>query len=205
MSQNTYIDLTSSSPTGDSNQRLREMLARRGSSQHSFASSQEPPPKRRRIDSGSVAGPSSQLPPQSRHDQLSNRSHTPDLEEIDLTEGPAETALAHVLAKQREDAVKAQHLTEDSAGRTSLTAYKCPVCMDVTEDATTTICGHLFCHKCIIETLRFGEERRAMDGSGKTLRGNCPVCRKQLSRVDIPGPKRNLVPLQLKLTTKKRS
>ncbi|KAE8148143.1 hypothetical protein BDV25DRAFT_158920 [Aspergillus avenaceus] len=123
---------------------------------------------------------------------------------IDLTEVQGSSALSKVLAKQREDAVRAQLPVEHEEGLSALKSYKCPVCMDTPEDATTTICGHMFCHKCIIDTLKFGEEQRA-DAPGKGPRGTCPVCRKALSRNDAPGTKRNLVPLQLKLTTKKRS
>lgn len=64
--------------------------------------------------------------------------------------------------------------------------------------------GHLFCHKCIIDTLKFSEDQKS-DHTGKTARGTCPVCRKPLARSDGPGPKRNLIPLKLKLATKKRS
>jgi len=149
--------------------------------------------KRRRLsDENPSAGPSSTY-----------RRNEEDIESLDLTEVDDAFALSKVLAKQREDAIKAQNNPTDRSGRSVLTSYKCPVCMDMPVDATTTICGHLFCHKCIIDTLRFGEEQRS-DGSGKGPRGNCPVCRKPLSRNDIPGPKRNLVPLQLKLMTRKR-
>ncbi|KAL1966842.1 hypothetical protein VTN77DRAFT_3807 [Rasamsonia byssochlamydoides] len=127
------------------------------------------------------------------------------IESVDLTEVNDESALAKALAKQREDAVKAQASSEDKKGRSILTSHKCPVCMDTLTDATSTICGHLFCHKCIMDTLRFSEEQRADSASGKGPRGNCPVCRKPLSRRDAPGPKRDLVPLQLKLMTKKKS
>lgn len=63
------------------------------------------------------------------------------VESIDLTEVDKPSALDKVLAKQREDAVKAQHDGESEKGRSLLTAYKCPVCMDTPEDATTTVCG----------------------------------------------------------------
>ncbi|PTU25547.1 hypothetical protein P175DRAFT_0498651 [Aspergillus ochraceoroseus IBT 24754] len=127
-----------------------------------------------------------------------------NIDSIDLTEADGNPALSRVLAKQREDAITAQMSNEDESGRSRLTSYKCPVCMETPVDATSTACGHLFCHKCIIDTLRFSEEQRA-DHSGKTPRGTCPVCRKPLSRMDAPGPKRNLIPLQIKLTTKKRN
>ncbi|KAJ9212783.1 hypothetical protein DTO166G4_5595 [Paecilomyces variotii] len=126
-----------------------------------------------------------------------------NIESVDLTEVEDDNALSKALAKQREDAIRAQGPARDGEGRSVLTAYKCPVCMDTPVDATSTICGHLFCHKCIIDTLKFSEEQRS-DSSGKGPRGNCPVCRKPLTRNDVPGPRRNLVPLTLKLMTKKR-
>lgn len=66
--------------------------------------------------------------------------------------------------------------------------------------------GHLFCHKCIIDTLRWSEEQRQDEyAHGRNAKGTCPVCRKPLSRVDKAGGGRNLVPLELKLTTSKRA
>ncbi|KAF9891774.1 hypothetical protein FE257_003255 [Aspergillus nanangensis] len=58
------------------------------------------------------------------------------IESIDLTEGSS--ALSKALAKQREDAVRAQQDGEHEQGRSSLTEYKCPVCMDTPVDATST-------------------------------------------------------------------
>ncbi|KAL5362669.1 hypothetical protein BJX96DRAFT_154367 [Aspergillus floccosus] len=124
------------------------------------------------------------------------------IESIDLTDGPS--ALSRALAKQREDAVRAQQEADRDQGHSSLANYKCPVCMDTPVDATSTMCGHLFCHKCIIDTLKFSEEQR-MDAPGRGPKGMCPVCRKPLTRADAPGPKRNLIPLQLKLSTRKRN
>jgi hypothetical protein len=64
-----------------------------------------------------------------------------DIEAVDLTEVNDASALAKALAKQREDAIKAQASSEDKKGRSILTAHKCPVCMDTLTDATSTICG----------------------------------------------------------------
>lgn len=85
-----------------------------------------------------------------RRTTLGANSETPEfidseeeqpIESIDLTEVDKPSALDKALAKQREDAVKAQHDGESKNGRSLLTAYKCPVCMDTPEDATTTVCG----------------------------------------------------------------
>lgn len=68
-----------------------------------------------------------------------------NIESVDLTEVEDDNALAKALAKQRQDAIKAQGPTGDGKGRSILTAYKCPVCMDTPVDATSTICG-----KCLL-------------------------------------------------------
>ncbi|CAL5870748.1 uncharacterized protein PFLUO_LOCUS4988 [Penicillium psychrofluorescens] len=154
--------------------------------------------KRRRLssDSGSRASaPSALAQPEDDEDFV---------EAIDLTGVDGSVSLAKALAKQREDAVKAQQSFEHEKGRSVLASYNCPVCMDTPEDATSTACGHLFCHKCIIDCLKNSEEQRA-DSSGKAQRGTCPVCRKPLTRNEAAGPRRSLIPLQLKLMTKKRS
>lgn len=63
------------------------------------------------------------------------------IESIDLTE--PDKPLAKALAKQREDAVKAQQPAEQKS-RSLLGSYNCPVCMDTPEDATSTTCGKLW-------------------------------------------------------------
>ncbi|KAJ5160095.1 uncharacterized protein N7482_007099 [Penicillium canariense] len=132
----------------------------------------------------------------------SNDSQDP-VESIDLTEVEGSLALAKALAKQREDAVKAQSTAEEGKGSSMLAAYQCPVCMDTPEDATSTSCGHLFCHKCIVQYLQSIDDQRF--DQGKPAKGTCPVCRKNLTRNESSGPRRSLIPLKLKLTTKKRS
>ena len=144
---------------------------------------------------------------------------------VDLREGDeGSTALAKTLSKQREDAIRAQQEAEHEKGRSLLTAFRCPICIEPPVDATTTVCGmfwlsfwavcelvmltslslgHLFCHKCIIDALKPPDGQRT-ESSSKLIRRPCPVCRKPLSRVDASGPRRNLVPIQLKLATKKR-
>ena len=66
-----------------------------------------------------------------------------DIEAVDLTDGVNKTQISKTLSKQQEDAVKAQQhqMTDSEDGRSILAAYKCPVCMDTPEDATTTVCG----------------------------------------------------------------
>jgi hypothetical protein len=76
--------------------------------------------------------------------------------------------------------------------------------LDGFPDLLIRVQGHLFCHKCIIDTLRFSEQqRRGDDAVGNKAKGTCPVCRKPLARKDVPGAGRTLVPLEIKLTTKR--
>lgn len=63
------------------------------------------------------------------------------IESVDLTELDNSSSLAKTLAKQREDAVKSQQATGQEKLQSVLGAYKCPVCMDTPEDATSTACG----------------------------------------------------------------
>ncbi|KAK2873268.1 hypothetical protein FQN49_002475 [Arthroderma sp. PD_2] len=206
MDANSFVDLTSSSPVSGPASGARPMSPVFGT----WGSRLRSPPaisqhnrqetKRRRLNNrNTTAGPSS------RNQEGTDSESADEIESVDLTGVNDSSSLARVLAKQREDAILAQKkTTNDKEARSTLTAYKCPVCMDVPENATTTICGHLFCHKCIIDTLKYNETRRALEGAGKAARGSCPVCRKAISRLDAPGPRRNLVPLQLKLTTRKK-
>lgn len=63
------------------------------------------------------------------------------IESIDLTEVDGSSALAKALAKQREDAVKAQPTEDADTAHSMLGKYQCPICMDTLEDATSTSCG----------------------------------------------------------------
>lgn len=128
----------------------------------------------------------------------STASTDPAIESVDLTEVDDSTALSSLLAKQRQDAILAQNAGNES-GRTSFTAYKCPVCMETPTDATTTVCGHVFCHRCIVDTLKWSIEQRRHDLPGnRKIKGVCPVCRKPLDIKDA-GPGRHLIPLEIKL------
>ncbi len=67
-----------------------------------------------------------------------------EVEAVDLTEVNDESDLAKAISKQQQDAVQSQMKEtqgDDAPGRTSLSSYKCPICMDTPEDATSTVCG----------------------------------------------------------------
>ncbi|KAJ5408804.1 hypothetical protein N7509_002687 [Penicillium cosmopolitanum] len=65
------------------------------------------------------------------------------IQAIDLTEVDSSSELAKTLSSLREDAVKSQqpHGDEANSARSVLGSYKCPICMDTPEDATSTACG----------------------------------------------------------------
>ena len=74
--------------------------------------------------------------------------YTPDtpqeVEAVDLTEVDDASDLSRALSKQRQDTIQAQMKRDrgrESSGRTPLSSYKCPICMDTPEDATVTSCG----------------------------------------------------------------
>ena len=49
------------------------------------------------------------------------------------------------------------------------TEFQCPICNEVFIEATTTNCGHTFCHFCIHKWMQLGHE-------------NCPVCRMKVTQ-----------------------
>ncbi|CAI7593461.1 unnamed protein product [Penicillium glandicola] len=124
----------------------------------------------------------------------STLSEDEPIETIDMTDDAGAAALARTVAKQREDAIKAQASAESNSNLSAILAYKCPICMETPVDATSTSCGHLFCHKCIIDCLKMSEQTRGGDSS-KNHKGTCPVCRTPISRKETPGKSRNLIPL----------
>ncbi|ERF68270.1 hypothetical protein EPUS_02726 [Endocarpon pusillum Z07020] len=164
----------------------------------------ERPTKRQRIhERPPETSPAVQQPQPVRNDSIQ------EVEAVDLTEVNDESDLSKAISKQQQDAVQSQMKQtqgDDPPGRTPLSSYKCPICMDTPEDATSTVCGHLFCHKCILDTLRFSAQQRrdeAATTNNSKSKGTCPVCRKPLARKDEPGTGRTLVPLEIKLSTKR--
>ncbi|KAJ9662206.1 hypothetical protein H2198_001557 [Neophaeococcomyces mojaviensis] len=161
------------------------------------------------------SSPSNMSPPSSSSSRPTTKSsrgrnstpqliNDPSIDEVDLTAVDDPASLSAALSKQREEAILAQNPGTE-ADRTPLTAYKCPVYMDILTDATSTACGHVFCHRCIVDTPNWSIEQRREDGpANRKVKGVCSVCRKPLDLKDTPGAGRSLVPLELKLLVKKR-
>lgn len=47
----------------------------------------------------------------------------------------------------------------------------CAICMEIMKEETTTICGHVFCKKCIVRAIEVNKK--------------CPTCRKKLTMKNI--------------------
>lgn len=71
----------------------------------------------------------------------STLSEDEPIETIDMTDDSGAAALARTVAKQREDAIKAQASAESNSNLSAILAYKCPICMETPVDATSTSCG----------------------------------------------------------------
>lgn len=128
------------------------------------------------------------------------------VESIDLTAVESNTDLADILSKQREEAILSQRPAgATDAGRTSFSAFKCPICMESLKNATVTKCGHIFCHKCVIDTLKWSsEQHRQENPARKSHPGTCPVCRTALAIKDTKGTARTLIPLRMMKFSLKR-
>lgn len=131
-----YIHVTCGPPSGQSS----EQSTRQSPGQASSHPVHEPRGVKRRRPSDSTPGADSSTSSSSTARAAGN-TDVEGIESVDLTEVNDESALAKALAKQREDAVKAQSSSEERKGRSILTSFKCPVCMDTPTDATSTICG----------------------------------------------------------------
>lgn len=102
--------------------------------------SEERPRKRRRLSQSQRSAAEVEQPPQ----QPVTNDNPAEIEALDLTEVNDESDLSKAISKQQQDAVEAQMKDtsgDECQGRTPLSSYKCPICMDTPEDATSTICG----------------------------------------------------------------
>jgi len=134
----SVVDLTSAHPISD--RRSSTSLFRVQQPAVNRARSEATPRgiKRRRGDDGFWS------PDPSGSSQEREQEEEEYVESVDLTE--PEISLSKALAKQREDAIKAQQSTEEEKSGSVLSAYKCPVCLETPKDATSTACGK-FGHK----------------------------------------------------------
>ena len=131
---------------------------------------------------------------------------------IDLTSIEDAKALDSAIAKAQQDAIAAQSINPQNLNdksRSALSNYKCAICMDSPTNLTSTICGHLFCHRCIIDSLKWSERQRAEDHhAGRRVQGLCPVCRKPLQLKEATtsgrGTSGGIVNLEIKRMPRKQ-
>ncbi|OJD17865.1 hypothetical protein AJ78_02037 [Emergomyces pasteurianus Ep9510] len=136
MNNDSFVDLTISSPPSSTDRRESNMYVHRARSQRPVETTEGArSPKRRRIDTSSITGPSSH--PTQHHRQFSVLRNDPNIESIDLTEVNDRLSLAKVLSKKREDTVKAQNTAAGAVARSTLTAYKCPAISSATNVSPT--------------------------------------------------------------------
>lgn len=115
----------------------------------------------------------------SHSNQNSNAPPSPQqIEALDLT-NEAPSAEEELRQTQQEAAIRAQQAAQ--ASNTSSAPLKigrrqCIICMEPYTDATITQCGHVYCHECLTQALMAGEK------NSERATGNCPVCRKPVSR-----------------------
>lgn len=64
---------------------------------------------------------------------------------------------------KKETELSTVEFTSDSSAVEETETNKCMLCLDVVRDITTTVCGHMFCWKCIIDWC--------------TVKSECPACR----------------------------
>jgi len=84
----------------------------------------------------------------------------------ELSSGTSSQRVARALDRSQEGLQNASSSSSLTAASPLASRWHCRVCYKVPRDPTATICGHLFCHGCIIEALR------------KDLQ--CPVCRNDM-------------------------
>lgn len=141
----------------------------------------------------------------------------PPTQSIDLTTLDDQPTLKDkILSHQQQSAIAAQNAINSQSKdfrssqlhATALSTYRCAICMDIPTTATTTICGHLFCHTCLKDSLKWSAQQRR-DEAGlhgrrmpNSATGLCPVCRKLLSDKE-GGSKPGIVGLEIKAMNRK--
>ena len=108
-------------------------------------------------------------------------SKSKSTEELDLTtENPS--AEEELQQKQTAELVQQQQSGQDD-GPIKIGKRQCIICLEPYTNATTSHCGHVFCHECLTRALIASEK-----SSGRGI-GNCPACRKPINM------KKQMVPI----------
>ncbi|KAK3632771.1 hypothetical protein LTR56_007124 [Elasticomyces elasticus] len=105
-------------------------------------------------------------------------NNTEEVESLDLTGSPTTTQQS-LLQAQQADMIAAQTSSSEQPQR--IGKRTCIICMEPYTNATITSCGHIYCHECLTMALKAGEK------NSERGMGNCPVCRKSVSRKKAGG------------------
>ncbi|KAK4954870.1 hypothetical protein LTR10_007062 [Elasticomyces elasticus] len=116
--------------------------------------------------------------PPTRQPARPNNNGGEDIEFLDLTGSPTTTTQT-LLQAQQADMIAAQTSSSEQPQR--IGKRTCIICMEPYTNATITSCGHIYCHECLTMALKAGEK------NSERGMGNCPVCRKSVSRKKAGG------------------
>ncbi|KAK5725776.1 hypothetical protein LTR15_003966 [Elasticomyces elasticus] len=116
--------------------------------------------------------------PSIRRPARTNNNGGEDIESLDLTGSPTTTQQT-LLQAQQADMIAAQTSSSEQPQR--IGKRTCIICMEPYTNATITSCGHIYCHECLTMALKAGEK------NSERGMGNCPVCRKSVSRKKAGG------------------
>lgn len=170
------------------------------------------------IDSEDTNPTTQQNTQNTSHPSDSITNSMPPTQSIDLTSLEDQPSTQDkILSLQQQSAIAAQNAlastSKDSSSSskehaTPLSTYRCAICMDTPTSATTTICGHVFCHTCLKDSLKWSAQQRRDDAGLHGRRapnagtGLCPVCRKVLHDKE-GGPKPSIVGLEIRTISRK--
>ncbi|KAI9678666.1 MAG: SUMO-targeted ubiquitin ligase complex subunit slx8 [Caeruleum heppii] len=112
-------------------------------------------------------------PSSTRVDVGKNDSPQMPPEEIDLREIDSDHGLSSLLQRQRQEQIRAQQTAAAAEPPTTLSTLQCVICMEPPSNLTSTHCGHLFCHTCLMESLM----------AAHSTQSRCPVCRTEVLRM----------------------
>ncbi|THU59686.1 hypothetical protein C4D60_Mb07t04670 [Musa balbisiana] len=68
---------------------------------------------------------------------------------------------------EKEDNAKGKNVMESRPEPPKKPTFTCPICMNTLVEASSTICGHIFCQSCIKASIQFQKK--------------CPTCRRKLT------------------------
>ena len=111
--------------------------------------------------------------------QIADETSSP-VEAIDLAnlDGGSDAIAAAVRGSLQTEQILSQlnPTNGNEATPPRLSTLTCVICLEPPRNLTTTLCGHLFCHTCLMEALIAGEHGASAS--------RCPVCRTAVLRTD---------------------